>query len=183
MWFGLATFLVLLSFGALRLVSNFTYTRLIDDNVAFRSNYVEPKRAMAERLRQMLPEGSRIYMYDGPGGVAYYSGMSIVPTDGLMSDYSYNTRLLSDGINKYMEIEKIDYIIAPVLRKDQTYASGGFSGRGAAGGQVFEIYTPLYKRSAGSFFISDRDMLATFATIVPNVERTFPEVAIWRVNH
>ena len=182
-WFGLATFLALLSFGALRLVSNFTYTRLIHGNVAFRSNYIEPKRTMAEKLRQMLPEGSRIYIYDGPGGVAYYSRMSIVPTDGLMGDYSYNTRLLADGVNKYMKSERIDYIIAPVLRPDQTYASGGFSGRGVAGGQVFEIYSPLYGRSAGSFVVSDKDMLATFATVVPDFESAFPKVAVWRVNH
>jgi hypothetical protein len=82
-----------------------------------------------------------------------------------------------------MKSERIDYIIAPVLRPDQTYASGGFSGRGVAGGQVFEIYSPLYGRSAGSFVVSDKDMLATFATVVPDFESAFPKVAVWRVNH
>jgi hypothetical protein len=182
-WFGLAAFLALLSYGGLRLVSNFTYTRLIHGNVAFRSNYIEPKRAMAERLRQLLPEGSRIYIYDGPGGVAYYSRMSIIPTDGLMGDYSYSTRLLADGVNKYMESEGIDYIIVPRLRQGQIYVSADLNESRMVGGQLVEVFAPLHHRSAGSFVIRDEDMLASFATIVPDVESTVPEVGLWRIRH
>ena len=176
-------FLVLGSLEVLRLVSNFTYTRLMHGNVAWRRNYVEPKRALAEQLRQMLPEGSRIYAYDGPGGVAFYSGMSVIPLDGLVADYSYNTTLLADGVSKYMTDEKIDYIIAPVVTDGQPYPSSDLVTRRISGGQVFDIYAPLHHRSAGSFAVSDQDRLATFATIVPDMEKSFPKVAIWRVNH
>lgn len=181
--FGLATFAGLYLLGALRLVSNFTYTRLIHGNVSFRDHYMEPKRAMAERLRQMLPEGSRIYIYDGPGGVAYYSGMSIVPTDGLMGDYSYNSRLLADGVNKYMEMERIDYIIVPRLRQGQIYVSADLNESRIVGGELLEIFAPLHHRSAGSFVIRDEDLLASFATIVPDAEGIVPEVGLWRIRH
>jgi hypothetical protein len=180
---GLAVFVPLMSLEVLRLVSNFTYTRLLDGNVAFRSNYVEPKRALAKNLRQILPQGSRIYIFDGPGGVAYYSGMSIVPTDGLVADYAYNTRLLSEGVSKYMADENIDYIIAPVVQEGQTFRSSDLDASKTEGGEVFKIYAPLRHQTAGSFTVSDQDRLATFATIVPNVEQSFPKVAIWRVRH
>jgi len=182
-WSGLLAFLILGTLETLRLVSNFTYTRLMDGNVSFRVGYVEPKRALAEKLRHLLPAGSRIYVYDGPGGIAYYSGMSVIPTDGLVADYSYNTTLLADGVSKYMADEKIDYVIAPVVRDDQTYFSSDLDARKVPGGEELEIYAPLHHRSAGSFFVSDRDRLEEFATVVPNMERSFPEVAIWRVNH
>ena len=182
-WSGLVVFLVLMSLEVLRLVSNFTYTRVIHGSVQFRSNYLEPKRALAESLSRTLPKGSRIYIFDGPGGVAFYSGMSIIPTDGLVADYSYNDKLLAEGISKYMANEKIDYIIAPVVQEGQTFFSSDLDASKIEGGESFEIYAPLRHRSAGSFAVSDQDRLATFATIVPDVERSFPKIAIWRVRH
>jgi hypothetical protein len=182
-WSGLALFLVLGSLEVLRLVSNFTYTRLMHGNVQLRSNYLEPKRALAESLSQMLPKGSRIYIFDGPGGVAYYSGMSIIPTDGLVADYSYNEKLLAEGVSKYMADENINYIIAPVVQEGQTFRSSALDASKIAGGEKFVIYAPLRHRSAGSFAVSDQDRLATFATVVPDEERSFPKVAIWRVRH
>lgn len=182
-WSGAVAFSVLLSLAVLRLISNFTYTRLMTGDVSFRRDYVEPKRALAESLRHMLPEGSRIYIFDGPGGVAYYSGMSIVPVDGLVCDYSYNAQLLADGVSKYMTDERIDYVIAPVMRGDQSYVGSELNTRRMASGQVFEIFTPLHHRSAGDFVVGDGDMVATFATIVPELEPSAPRIALWRVKH
>jgi hypothetical protein len=182
-WSSAITFVALGVLGSLRLVSNFTYTRLIDGNVKFGGNYTEPKRALAEKLRRILPPESRIYVFDGPGGIAYYSGMSVIPTDGLVSDYSYNSQLLTEGVGRYMAQERIDYIIAPALREGQAYTNADLDTKGVPGGQEIEIFTPLHHKSAGAFLVSDEDKIATFATVVPNAERSTPGVALWRINH
>jgi hypothetical protein len=82
-----------------------------------------------------------------------------------------------------MAEERIDYIIAPFLREGQVYSNADLDSRGIFGGQQIEIFSPLHHRSAGTFVVPDRDMLATFATIVPDMERSAPEIALWRVNH
>lgn len=178
-----AIFTVILSLEVLRLVSNFTYTRFVNRDVSFKRGYIEPKRALAEQLRKMLPQDARIYAYDAPGGMAFYSGMSIIPVDGLVNDYAYNRILLSKGISNYMADNQINYIIAPMLQAGQKYDNGFLTTTWERNGQVFNIIAPLYHRSAGTFFVSDNDILSKFQTVNPNFEKQFPYVAIWRIHH
>jgi hypothetical protein len=177
---GLVIFTAMLSLESLRIISNFSYARMLTGHVSF-AKYVEPKRVLAEKLARMLPPGSRIFMYDGPGGVAYYSGMSIIPIDGLVGSYTYNDLLLAKGLDGYIRDEKIQYVIAPVVPVGDSYPADASVTRGIAGGEIISIDAPLYHRSAGTLALRDEDRLGTFATVNPYFERTFPMIAIWRV--
>jgi len=180
---GSTLVLALLTLAGLRLVSNFSYTRLRLHNVSFGSGYVEPKKALAEKLKSVLPPGTRIYAFDAPGGVAFYSGMSIIPVDGVVGDYAYSEVLLSEGISEYTARERINYFIGPLLRQGQTYDRLFLRASRGEGGQTFDVQAPLTGKSAGLLKVKDTDLLFAFRMINPDLERMIPEVGVWRIRH
>ncbi len=165
----------------LRVVSNFTFTRFVHHAVNFDASYLEPKRALAEKLRSTLPMGSRIYIFDAPGGVAFYSGMNLVPADGLVSDYTFNTRLADQGFTTYARNMRIGYFIAPLLRKDQVYDRLFLSGKGDGTQQTMFIQAPLLHKSAGAVTLRDADLVFRFRQVNPELETSMPEVGVWRL--
>lgn len=56
---------------------------------------------------------------------------------------------------------------------------GGFGCKGVSSGQLSAIFTSLHHRSAGTFVVGNADMVATFATIVPELEPSAPRSALW----
>ena len=181
--FSMVVFLVFLSLSSLRLFSNFTYTRLIQGDISFNKNYVEPKRALAEKLRETLPGGSRIFVFDAPGAVAFYSGMSILPSDGLVADYAYNADLVSSGFARYAAQHHVDYIIAPYLRSGQTYDRLSVRSERTRAGQVVSVQAPLTRQNAGNIILYDQDLLFRFPEINPELEGVYREIGVWRIQH
>lgn len=176
-------FMTFASLSTLRLFSNFTYTRFIHHDVSFHGLYVEPKRALAEKLRSTLPPGSRIFVFDAPGGLAFYSGMSILPADGLVADYAYNTDVVEQGFSAYAAGRHIDYFITPYLQPNQVYDRLSLRGRRDGTGQEMEVSAPLTGKSAGSVNLRDADLVFLAPDINPELETVFPQVGVWRIEH
>ena len=175
--------LLFLSIGTLRLFSNLTYTRLLRGDVSFHGSYVEPKRALAEKLRTTLPRGSRVFVFDAPGGVAFYSGLSILPADGLVADYAYNGDVVRQGFAAYAAAKHIDYFIAPYLRPGQVYDRLSLRGMRAGGGQTMEVFAPLTRASAGTVTLRDADLVFFARDTNPDLETLYPQVGVWRIEH
>ncbi len=168
--------------GALRLMSNFTYTRFRQREVRFHTAYQEPKWTLAQKLRSHLPRGSRIFIFDAPGGVAYGSGMSILPADGLVADYAYNTLLPREGFCRYAADHRIAYFIAPYLSPGQVYDRLYLKGRGVAGGQIMTMEAPLTHQPAGSLQLHDSGLIFRSEELTPELAAQFPEVGVWRID-
>jgi hypothetical protein len=177
----LVVFICFLTLASLRLFSNFSYSRLMQGDVAFSGSYVEPKRALAEKLRETLPAGSRIFIFDAPGGVAYYSGMSIMPADGLVSDFSYNTDLVHEGFKMYAARNHIDYFIAPYVNDGQTYDRLFLTMQRAGTSQIIHVEAPLGSRDAGMVSLPDANLLFRFREVNPDLEEIFPELGVWQI--
>jgi hypothetical protein len=152
--------------------------------VSFHGIYYEPGHALAIKLRETLPLGSRIYVFDAPGGVAFYSGMSILPSDGLVTDYTYNTDLGMEGFVKYAKEHQIDYFITTYLQPGHTDGKDlGINSERTSAGQLMHIVVPLTHQSAGSITLSDSDLLFRSNEINPYFETRFPEVGVWRIQN
>ncbi len=171
----------LIALGWLRVVSNFTYTRFVHHAVTFEAAYVEPKRALAEKLRAVLPAGSRVYIFDAPGGVAFYSGMNLLPADGLVADYTFNARLADQGFTMYAHNMHISYFIAPLLHKDQVYDRLFLYGKGYGTEQSMLIQAPLTRKPAGTVILHNADIVFRFRQINPELETSMPELGVWRL--
>jgi hypothetical protein len=176
----LVVFLIL---ATLRIFSNFTYTHFVHKQVTFRGSYLEPKLGLAIKLRDTLPKGSRIFIFDAPGSVAFYSGMSILPVDGLVADYAYNYEVVKGGFTNYVAKEHIDYFIAPYLHQSQIYDRLSLRGIGGIAKQIMDIKAPLTKQDAGVVMLSDADLVFRFREINPDLETIYPEVGVWRIPH
>lgn len=171
-----------LGLGILRLESNFTYTRFVQHQISFQRGYIEPKHALAEKLRQILPAQSRIFIFDAPGGVALYSGMSLLPADGLVADYAYNSDVVREGFCRYAGEHGIQYFIAPYMHDGQTYDRLALKGKGGLHGQIMSIQAPLTRKAAGEVQLHDADLVFRAREINPELETQFPEVGVWRLN-
>ena len=174
---------VLIVAAALRTASNLTFTRLLAGRVSIHDKYLQPDRALAIKLDETLPANSRIFVYDGPGGVAFYSKMSILPVDGLVADYAYNDEVVRDGFARYAAEHDIDYVVAPYLKPGQIYDELGLREMRVAGGQTMDVEAPLTHKAAGRVMLQDVDLLFRIGTTSPGFEATLPELGVWRLEH
>lgn len=167
--------------ASLRLFSNFSYSRMVHGEVSFRTGYTEPKRALAEELKKSLPAGSRIFIFDAPGGVAFYSGMSILPADGLVGDYQYNVDVVREGFARYAMDHHVDYLIMPYLLKGQNYDRLFLQASGDSSGQTVAVRAPLTGKSAGTLDLLKSHLLFEAPEINPDLQASLPKVGVWRL--
>ncbi|MHB8303589.1 MAG: hypothetical protein ACYDC6_12235 [Acidobacteriaceae bacterium] len=78
-------------------------------------------------MRQALEADhvQRILAYDQPGGMAYFTRLSVVPLDGLMADRQFQTELAQHGIADFIRQDNMDGFAGPDVPLDdggrQTY--------------------------------------------------------------
>lgn len=178
-----AILLVVLMFSAalLRSTTNLSFSRIRTGHASLSGNYAEPKRALAERLDATLPSGTRLYFFDAPGGVAYYSHMSVLPVDGLVSDYAYNRELVQLGVSAYAAKHNIQYIVAPVVTSQNAYNRLDLQATRLSNIERVAISAPLRHIPAGSLDLPDSQLLFTFPQINPDLEALFPLIGVWRI--
>jgi hypothetical protein len=181
---GVAAALICALFIAAAIVrstSNLSFTRLRTGQASLHGHYVEPKRALGERLDAVLPAGSRVFINDAPGGVAFYSHMNVVPVDGLVADYAYNRELLELGMAGYAAKHGIRYLIAPIIPAGLHYDRLDMQARRSADGELVGIEAPLLHKPAGEIDLPDSRLTFTFRQVNPDLETTFPELGVWRL--
>ncbi|MFI5263686.1 MAG: hypothetical protein ACHQM6_04140 [Candidatus Kapaibacterium sp.] len=129
-------------------------------------------------LKNNLPKDTKIFIYDWPGMIAYYSDMNILPTDGLISDYGYNDSLRKESIGEYLSKNDVHYWIGHTTERPEE--SGTWSNKlNADGSQIVNISTPLYKTSAGSFTLTNERLVTDFRKSIPNP--ILPDLALWKL--
>lgn len=62
-------------------------------------------------MRARVPAGARIYTWDNPGYLGFFSGFRIVDGDGLVNDYAYARRLLDGELAGYLDEERICHVV------------------------------------------------------------------------
>jgi len=83
-------------------------------------------------LRQTLEADhiDRILAYDQPGGMAYFTRLSVVPLDGLMADRQFQSELAERGIGDFIRRDHMDGFAGPDVPLDD-------GGRRTYCGQLF----------------------------------------------
>jgi hypothetical protein len=78
--------------------------------------YAEDQRIAASfvsRLPELVPRGARIFTYDNPGFLGFFSGYDVVDGDGLVNDFDYARRLMSGHLEGYLEEEQLCHVVVP----------------------------------------------------------------------
>jgi hypothetical protein len=137
------------------------------------------QRMVGTWLGENLPTDSRILVFDWPGQFSYFSGLGIVPTDGLVNDFEYNNDIVKEGISRYLSRRRVNYWLGPSAKDS---LDGGFCGwkimRFNSGYSV-EVFAPLNRKSAGCFFVRDSDRVVEFRKVIPHPGTS--EISLWRI--
>ena len=117
-------------------------------------------------MRQNMPAGSRVFVFDWPGAIAFYSGMQILPMDGLVNDFNYNDDLLESGVEQYLCTHGVEYYFG--LIEDGVPV------------QKVAVMAPLYRQPAGELSLYAEDIVARVLDVVSRPDEALP-FALWRV--
>jgi hypothetical protein len=120
----------------------------------------------ARWLKANLPPGSRLFVRDWPGAIAWYSKLSLLPMDGLVNDYRYNDELLAMGAEKYLCAHDVRY----------------FFGLLDEGGEdaALPVEAPLYRRPAGTLALHRQNIIVKVRDVVSRPADALP-FALWRL--
>jgi hypothetical protein len=117
-------------------------------------------------MKEELPADSIVFTYDWPGALAYYSGLRILPMDGLVSDFKFNDDLLAMGARAYLCQRQVGYFFG--LIEDDLQL------------QTLPVDAPLYRKSAGSLSLRSEDIVVRVRDVVTRPDEALP-FAIWRL--
>jgi hypothetical protein len=134
--------------------------------------------AAGQWLATALPANSGIMVYDWPGMIAYASGQRILPPDGLINDFAYNDDILRMGIGPYLQSKGVGYWLGPAdpsATPDQYW----YHVRAREGGQSVEVFSPLYRTSAGTFKLEAVHQVARLRDAIPHQD--MPDLVLWRI--
>jgi hypothetical protein len=120
--------------------------------------------SLSRWLDARLPRGAGLMAYDYPGALAFYSSLRVLPEDGLIGDYAYNSDLVLEGAAPYLGARGVDYYLGPY----------GRDGNGSV-----EVFAPLGHRSAG-FLQLRRENLVARVRELPGMSGA-PDVGVWRL--
>ncbi len=142
-------------------------------------------KRLAQRLKQDLPPKTAIFTFDYPGMIAYYSGMRIVPLDGLMNDFDYNAQIAQMGIADYARRHGIGYVIGPIVLPEKKHYRNAVVYMWAETDQSIkmQVVTPIGQHAAGTLTLANDQMLFKMPNPVATVKHDFPEVALWRIKN
>jgi hypothetical protein len=134
--------------------------------------------AVGAWLRDNLPGEARVLVYDFPGAISYVSGLSILPADGLVCDFKYNDDIIRQGIAHYLNEERVTFWLGPEST-DSIEADGLYKISRIESGYAVKLFAPLYRCSAGCFFVRDTDKIVDFRRVIshPNI----PDIALWKI--
>jgi hypothetical protein len=120
----------------------------------------------ARWLKANLPPDSRLFVRDWPGAIAWHSGLSLLPMDGLVNDFRYNDELLALGAAEYLCAHDVHYFFGLL---DEVGESS-----------TVRVAAPLYRRAAGELRLRPEDIVARVQDVVSRPSQALP-FALWRL--
>lgn len=118
-------------------------------------------------MKTRFPAGTRFFVYDWPGAIAYYSDLPLLPMDGLMNDFRYNDDLLKLGIHRYLCAQDVHYffgLIEPWQHDVEV-----------------TVTAPLYRTPVGTLHLPEEDIVVRTDEVLSRPEEALP-FAIWRLH-
>ncbi len=105
-------FLICLFVGVMKLSKGLTLINL-NNKQEFEIEFKSDIEYFIDDLKHVLPSDARIYVYDAPGKIAYYSNFDVIPADGLISNEQFSKDLNKGTFEEFLVNNKIDYVILP----------------------------------------------------------------------
>jgi len=72
-------------------------------------------------------------------------------------------------------------MVVPIVEDGQVYDRLDLKSYRTSGGQIVEVEAPLGQHPAGSIILKDSNRVLSFPQMNPDLERTFPQMGLWRI--
>lgn len=139
-----------------------------------------PRLQLVDEVNRNIPPGEGLAVFDSPGVLAYFTHVRVLPIDGLVNDREYDSSLLEDGFVDYLNKHNIHYFMAANLAPGQEYHSATLRVLRKGDKQVNTVYAPIQKKSAGTFSLSDSQIVFDGPNPIPG-SSAFTKVSVWRL--
>lgn len=134
------------------------------DNEEIREVKKDKVQVIAEDLKKNLPAGSKVFTYDMPGKLAFYSDLQIIPADGLVADKRFFEQIASMPFERYLADNNIRYILLPSgFRKKGTITFIGIEAVNENDTVSYIVRSSFLKRNVGKIHLADFDLVKTFS--------------------
>ncbi|MGH1519778.1 hypothetical protein [Chryseobacterium sp. JK1] len=121
-------------------------------------------QALGEELKKNLPAGSKVFTYDMPGKLAFYSDLQIIPADGLVADKRFFEQIASIPFERYLAENNIQYVILPSgFQKKETMTFIGIEADNQNDTVSYTMRSSLLKRNVSKIKMTDFDLVKTFS--------------------
>jgi len=118
-------------------------------------------------MKGHFPAGTRIFVYDWPGAIAWYSDLPLLPMDGLMNDFQYNDDLVRVGIHRYLCEHQVEFFFGLIEPWQH---------------DVDVVVTaPLYRVPVGTLHLPEEDIVVRTNDVLSRPEEALP-FAVWKLH-
>ena len=165
---AIAFAVLVLAAGAARAwLKAYNVQRIGPMNIDLRVNEYRWPDEFGKWMKANLAAGSRILVYDWPGAIAYYSDLSLLPMDGLVSDYQYNDDLVQLGIHGYLCAKDVNYFFGLIEPWEKDIE--------------VTVEAPLYRIPVGTLHLREEDIIVRTREVLSRPDEALP-FAIWRID-
>ncbi|ASK30727.1 hypothetical protein CEY12_11635 [Chryseobacterium sp. T16E-39] len=121
-------------------------------------------QVIAEDLKKNLPADSRVFTYDMPGKLAFYSDLQIIPADGLVADKGFFTQIASMPFERYLEDHNIRYVVLPSgFQKKGPIKFIGIEAVNENDRVSYAMRSSFLKRNVSKINLEDFNLVKTFS--------------------
>jgi len=159
--------LLLLAGSGRAWVKSYGYAGLTVLGIELRTNKYRWPDEFGKWLKDFLPPGTRIFVYDWPGAIAYYSDLPLLPMDGLINDYQYNDDLMEVGILDYLCTHDVRFYFG-LIEPWQTDVE-------------VEVTAPLYRTPVGTLHLRQEDIVVRTDDVLARPDEALP-FALWKLH-
>jgi len=114
---------------------------------------------LGRTLGDALPADARVFVADAPGRLAWFSGLSVVPADGLTHDRAYGPDLDALGLTAWMAGSGISHVVAPLF----AYRVPWLVVDTVPGGVTLQVIAPFSGRATEAIRLDEADALQIVA--------------------
>jgi hypothetical protein len=163
---GVAAVVLLAAFAARAWLKAFNPIRVGPVVIDVQVNEYRWAEELAQWMRANLPAGSVVFAQDWPGAIAYYSGIPMLPMDGLVSDFQYNDELLRTGVQPYLCSHGVGYFFGHLGDPANAHA--------------VPVIAPVDRKPAGILTLQPDDLVVETRAVLKRPDEA-PPFAIWRI--
>ncbi len=162
---------LVLTWGLVRVWARFANSRASSHN-QFLFQILAPARAprwevqFARYLESALPPQAGVLAFDYPGALAFYSSLRIIPADGLIGGYTYDTEVREKGLAAYLAAHNVGYYFGELTEPPDSCRTEA-------------IFAPIERTDVGSMILCPQNLVATSGQVVRDVPA--PAVGLYRI--